>query len=363
LLLCASGIQVRNLGGYSMANTWWHIPLTVLWLVGCTNAINLIDGMDGLAAGVGLFATGAAFVAALLTGNTALAIVTAPLLGALLGFLPYNFNPASIFMGDSGSNTVGFLLGCFTIMWSQSCDSLPRMAAPVIALAIPILDTGLAIFRRFVREQPVFEADRGHIHHRLLSRGFTPRRIACILYVAAALLAGLAVLLTTGAYSAGPVLTAFSILIWLAIRYLRYDEFASIRRVFFGGVLRHALSADLGLRQLEDAIGSAGSIDECWLALQSSGPSMGLSGATMQVHGRTLSAQFSELASPGECWNITVPLSGDGTIELEIPFGLAPSPITPLANTLRTILAPKLEALRPQLAFAAAAGGSSLRRW
>jgi UDP-GlcNAc:undecaprenyl-phosphate GlcNAc-1-phosphate transferase len=365
LLACASGIQIRNLGGHAIHNTWWQVPLTVLWLAGCTNAINLIDGLDGLAAGVGLTATAAAFLTALLTGNAALTILTAPLLGALLGFLPYNFNPASIFMGDSGSNTIGFLLGCFAIMWSHGCATLPMMAAPLIALAIPILDTALAIFRRFLRQQPVSEADRGHIHHRLLSRGFSPRRVACILYVAGGLLAGLSILLTTGAYSGGPVLAAFGILIWMALRYLRYDEFTSVRNIFFGGVVRRALSTDLFLRQLEGDVSSAASIDECWFALQSIGPRLGLSSATMHVYGRTFSAQFSDSQTAGDCWNMTVSLNGVGTIDLEIPFGRESSSASPVANSLRTVLAPKLEALRPKLAFAAAAGGArgSLRRW
>jgi UDP-GlcNAc:undecaprenyl-phosphate GlcNAc-1-phosphate transferase len=365
LLISAAGIQIRNVGGYSIGKSWWHIPLTIVWLVGCANAVNLIDGLDGLAAGIGLFATAAVLLSALFSGNTALAVVAAPLLGALLGFLPYNFSPASIFMGDCGSNTVGFLLGCFTIMWSQTCPTFPAMAAPVIALAIPILDTALAIFRRFLRHQAIFAADRGHIHHRLLSRGFSPVRVACILYAAAGFFACLSILLTTGSYSGGPVLAAFSIVVWLALRYLRYDEFDSVRRILFGGVLRGALTADLSLRQLEAAINSAHSVDECWAALQSNGGSLGLSTAAMHVYGRTYSAQFPDSATPAECWSLVVPLDGAGTLDLEIPFGPAPASVAPLANSLRTVLAPKLETLRPKLALAAAAaaGSNSSRRW
>src|ERR1035438_5246318 len=99
VLACNAGVQIHNFAGHSIANTWWHAPLTILWLVGCANAFNLIDGLDGLAVGIGIFATATAFLSALLSGNIALALMTAPLLGALLGFLPYNFNPASIFMG------------------------------------------------------------------------------------------------------------------------------------------------------------------------------------------------------------------------------------------------------------------------
>jgi UDP-GlcNAc:undecaprenyl-phosphate GlcNAc-1-phosphate transferase len=159
-LACHANIQIGNVAGYTIA-TWLQVPLTIVWLVGCSNAFNLIDGLDGLATGVGLFAAGTALLSALITGNSALAFVTAPLFGALLGFLPYNFNPASIFMGDCGSLTVGFLLGCFGVIWSQKSATLLGMTAPFVALAIPLLDTALAIARRFLRGQPLFGADRG----------------------------------------------------------------------------------------------------------------------------------------------------------------------------------------------------------
>jgi UDP-GlcNAc:undecaprenyl-phosphate GlcNAc-1-phosphate transferase len=356
LLLCASGVQIFGPG------VWWHIPITVVWLVGCANAVNLIDGIDGLAAGVGFIAAGAAFSTGLLSGNAALAIVAAPLMGGLLGFLIYNFHPASIFMGDCGSNTVGFLLGCFTIMWSQAHPAVPGIAAPVIALAIPILDTTLAVVRRFVRGGPIFAADRGHIHHRLLARGFAPRKVTCILYTAAALLAGMSILLTTGAYSSGPVLLAFGILVWMALRYLRYDEFDTARRVVFSGALRSALAADLSVHQLEARLQRATTVEECWSALESSGPSLGLSRAVLDACGRKYSAQFVD--HPQECCSLRIPLSGGGTVELEMPLGPNAAAVAPLTASLRAILVPKMEALRPKLALAAAAGTrSALRRW
>jgi UDP-GlcNAc:undecaprenyl-phosphate GlcNAc-1-phosphate transferase len=345
LLACGAGVQILGAGA------WWHMPLTIVWLVGCTNAVNLIDGLDGLAAGVGVFAA----VAAIGTGNAALALVAPPLLGAMLGFLIYNFSPASIFMGDCGSNTVGFLLGCFGVMWSGKSASLAGMSGPVIALAIPILDTGLAIFRRFLRNEPIFAADRGHIHHRLLARGFSPRRVAAILYTGAGFFACLSVHLTNGTYSRGPVLAAFGIVIWLALRYLRYDEFDCVRRVIFGGVLRRSLSADLMLREFEEAIGGAQSIEECWCALEDHGRRLGLRGASMQVYGRTFRALFRETETSGDSWSLRVALNGAGVIELDVPFGAA-TPVGPLTDLLRNVLAPKLETFRPQLAFAAAAG-------
>src|SRR5437762_8292518 len=108
------------------------------------------------------------FVAALTQNNAPLALAMAPLVGALLGFLRYNFNPASIFLGDSGSLTIGFLLGCFGVIWSQKSATILGMTAPLMALGIPILDTCLSVVRRFLRHQPIFGGDRDHIHHRLL---------------------------------------------------------------------------------------------------------------------------------------------------------------------------------------------------
>ena len=153
-----AGIHVQGFGGYNLG-PWWSIPLTILWLVGCTNAINLIDGIDGLATGVALFATCTTLIAALLQHNLALALAVVPLAGCLLGFLRYNFNPATIFLGDSGSLFIGFLLGYFSVLWSQKAATMLGMTAPLIALSVPLLDTGLAIFRRFLRRQPIFGAD------------------------------------------------------------------------------------------------------------------------------------------------------------------------------------------------------------
>jgi len=178
------GVQVTGVAGLSVP-PWLGLPLTLLWLVGCSNAFNLIDGVDGLGAGAGLFATVTILLGALLHGNVALALATVPLAGALLGFLRYNFNPASIFLGDSGSLTVGFLLGCYGVLWAQKSTTMLGMTAPLMALGVPLLDTGIAIVRRFLRHQPIFEADAGHIHHRLLARGLTRSRPARPLWACA----------------------------------------------------------------------------------------------------------------------------------------------------------------------------------
>jgi UDP-GlcNAc:undecaprenyl-phosphate GlcNAc-1-phosphate transferase len=360
-LACAANVQIHSVAGYSIANTWWHVPLTMLWLVACSNAFNLIDGLDGLATGIGLFATATAFLSALITGNTALAFVTAPLLGALLGFLPYNFNPASIFMGDCGSLTVGFLLGCFGVIWSQKSATFLGMTAPFIALAIPLLDTALAIARRFLRHQPVFGADRGHIHHRLLARGFTPRRVAYVLYACAGIVAGLSLLLSSGVNHVGGIaLIAFCAIVWLAVQYLGYEEFDAARHMIFGGIFRRALNANLSISQLETAVRVASTLDECWSALLVTSRSCGFSEASLQFNGRQLTARLTEVES-AECWDLRIPLNHSGHVHLRVPLNSAQPPATigRLVTSVGTIFANKLAAIPVDEAAKSAAVGSN----
>ena len=152
-LVWFSGIRLEAIGGHPFSVTLSFV-LTIAWIVACSNAVNLIDGVDGLAAGVGLFATITTLIAGLLHNNLDLVFATVPLAGALIGFLRYNFNPASIFLGDCGSLTLGFLLGCYGIVWSEKSTTLLSMTAPLLALSVPLLDAGIAIARRFLRNQP-----------------------------------------------------------------------------------------------------------------------------------------------------------------------------------------------------------------
>ena len=349
-LACNANVQILGIAGHSLADTWWHVPITILWLVACSNAFNLIDGLDGLAVGVGLCATATIFLSATLSGNYALALVTAPLLGALLGFLPYNFNPASIFMGDCGSLTVGFLLGCFGVIWSQKSATLLGMTAPLIALAIPLLDTALAVARRFLRHQPVFGADRGHIHHRLLARGFTPRRVAYVLYASAGIVAGLSLLLSSAANHVGGIaLVAFCAIVWLAVQYLGYEEFDAARHMIFGGIFRRALNANLSISQLETAVHVANTVDECWDALVKTSRDLGFSEASLQFNDRRLTARLAEVDS-AECWDLRIPLNHSGHVYLHVPLHSAQPPATIgwLVTSVGTVFANKLAAFPVQ---------------
>ena len=138
--------------------------------------------MDGLAAGVGLVATVTMVIAALTQGNLPLALATIPLAGCLLGFLRYNFNGASVFLGDSGSLLIGFLLGCYGALWSEKSVTLVALTVPLLAVSIPLLEVALSIVRRYLRNRPIFEADRGHIHHKLLERGLSPKGAVLTIY-------------------------------------------------------------------------------------------------------------------------------------------------------------------------------------
>lgn len=178
----------------------WSWPVTVLWLVGMTNLINLIDGVDGLAGGICLMLMGLLIFVSLQMGWAP--VVGAGLAGALLGFLRFNFPPARIYMGDGGAYFLGFFIGCFTIISSQKGTIVAALIAPLFGLALPILDTALAILRRGLKGLPLFRADRKHIHHRLLQAGHSRRKVVLGLYIFTAffLLLGLVIFCLHGQY-------------------------------------------------------------------------------------------------------------------------------------------------------------------
>lgn len=265
---CWGGVRIAAIAGHTISPLW-GVPLTLFWIVACTNALNLIDGLDGLAAGVALFATLSALTAACLQDNIGLALATAPLAGALLGFLRYNFNPASVFLGDGGSLTVGFLLGCFAVIWCQKSATLLGMAAPLISLLVPLMDVSVSVARRFLSNRPIFAADGRHIHHRLLARGFRPRHAALVLYIAcgaAAILSLLDCLLSR--QIGGLVVVVVCLLSWAGIRFLGYDEFEIARRLAFQHGFRRAVDEEVCLRNFQTRIASAATLQDCWPAVR-----------------------------------------------------------------------------------------------
>ena len=177
------------------------IPITILWIVGVTNAVNLIDGLDGLACGVSTIASLTMFVVALLVSQSNVAVVLAALMGACLGFLPYNMNPAKIFMGDTGALLLGFVLATTSAVGMFKFYAVVTFLVPLLALALPLLDTLLAIIRRVLRGQSPFAPDRGHLHHRLVDMGLNQKQAVAIMYAISAMLGLCAVVVV----STGPV--------------------------------------------------------------------------------------------------------------------------------------------------------------
>jgi UDP-GlcNAc:undecaprenyl-phosphate/decaprenyl-phosphate GlcNAc-1-phosphate transferase len=312
-LAIAGGLRITHLVGYEVP-ALLSVAATMIWLIGCANAFNLIDGVDGLAAGAGLFAATTMLIAALLQNNLALVLATAPLVGALLGFLRFNFNPATIFLGDSGSLVIGFLLGCLGVTWSQKSATVLGLTAPLMALAIPLLDTCLAIARRFITNQPIFSPDRGHIHHRLLDRGFTPRRVALSLYAACGLAAALSLTLSVSeTQMAGPVVVLFCAFTWLGVQHLGYVEFDLAGRLFMDGSFRRLVNCQLELRSFDTAIATADNPQTRWEVVLRAARQLGFCRVSAKLAGR----QFEEwLTVPDRLWSIRILLEDDDYVEL-----------------------------------------------
>lgn len=335
--VCA-GVQITGIAGHHLPS-WCAIPVTVFWLIGCTNAFNLIDGVDGLATGVGLLAATTILIAALLEHNIGLAIATVPLAGALLGVLRFNFNPASIFLGDSGSLFIGFLLGCYGVLWSQKSATILGMTAPLIALSIPLLDTGLAIIRRFLRCQPIFGADRGHIHHKLLARGLTPRRVVILMYVACGICAALS-LLQSFAHErfGGAIIVLFCVGALIGIQHLGYAEFDMARRIVLAGKFRRHLNAELQLSTFRDDLAAAVTPDQCWEVLRHTYSEFGFNEIRFK-RGGCLYTHTSNGHHLANTWTVRIKLSENDYLNLSREFDIeAPPLVTGFTDVVGKIL-------------------------
>ena len=176
---------------------WLSIPVTVLWIVGITNSVNLIDGLDGLAVGVSTIASVTMFVVALLVSEGNVALLLAALMGACLGFMPYNLNPAKIFMGDTGALLLGYVLSTVSVVGMFKTYALVTFVVPILALFLPLFDTTCSFFRRILRGQSPMHPDRGHLHHRLIDMGLSQKQAVAILYSVSAILGLCAVVLAT----------------------------------------------------------------------------------------------------------------------------------------------------------------------
>jgi len=200
LLIVGFGFRIHSITnpvGGVIRLTWISVPVSVVWLVAFMNALNLVDGLDGLAAGLAAIAAATLFVGGLMFGNQFSSVLMAALFGVCVAFLYFNFHPASIFMGDTGSLFLGLVFGTVGLAEGGKSVALIVLLVPLTALGVPLIDTVMAVCRRTARRRYIFAGDKEHIHHRLLGLGFSHRQVVLILYGLAALLGMVALALAT----------------------------------------------------------------------------------------------------------------------------------------------------------------------
>ena len=342
-LAFVGGIHI-NVLAYSPVGHLPSLLITIVWLVACSNAFNLIDGLDGLASGLALLATITTLIAGIIHMDIGLVIATAPLAGALLGFLVFNFNPASIFLGDCGSLWLGFMLGCNAIIWSQKTATLFGMTAPLIALCIPLIDTVLSVARRLLRCQPIFSADHAHIHHRLLERGLTPRKVVLLLYAAGGMAACLSLIQSTTRNGSieGLTVLLFCTVALLGIHYLGYQEFDIAFRVFWHSKLLNIIKFHVSLNQYEKALLKARNAEECGQIILNAVHEFGFNDVTVHLAKSDIHSESVETSEP--FWALDVPITGTEWVHLTCPYSHSASDkIGPFVEVLHHVLPVKAE--------------------
>lgn len=259
---------IANPFGMQLSLGVLSLPFTLLWIVGVVNAMNLIDGLDGLAGGVAFFGVGTNFILSLVRGDVVMCLLMAALAGAILGFLIFNFNPASIFMGDTGSMFLGFVLAAVSLKTSTKSGTAVAMLVPVMALGLPIMDTLLAMIRRSMLGRPMFSADKEHIHHRLMSRLVLSHRSAVLVLYG---LCGLFTLTALGLNFANSaqsamLLVGMGVVIFVLMRKLGYLDLDRAGAV--GEARRKNIRLRSLVKDLSRAIRGAQSLQALWDAVR-----------------------------------------------------------------------------------------------
>ncbi len=224
LILFQFSVRISFVGnpfgeGYFFFPWWLSLIVTVVWIVGITNTINLIDGLDGLAAGIAFIASVSIAYTAYLSDRPGISIAALAIAGGALGFLPFNFNPAKIFMGDGGSLFLGFMLAGISVMGPMKGATVIATVVPMFVLALPIFDTLFAILRRLVNGRPIMEADKGHLHHRIMAVGLGQKRTVLTLYGISGIMGVAAILVTRGLWvEAGLLVLVAMTLIYVFVK-------------------------------------------------------------------------------------------------------------------------------------------------
>ena len=329
VILYFGGFKILNLpvlfGWHDFG--WVALPLTVIWVLLITNAFNLIDGLDGLAAGSSLFSTFAVFVVALSNGSGLVAVLALILAGAIAGFLKFNFNPATIFLGDSGSLFIGFMLAALALVGSQKSTTIVAVAIPVVSFGLPLLETLLSVFRRFLSGQPLFRADREHIHHKLLDRGFSQRQAVIVLYGVSALFGFLSLfLLVPGNATVGLVLLVVGVGVWIGVQQLGYHEILELKRFAWRTMSQKPIMANnLAIRRATERLSKVESFVDLSTILQDAFEMSDFAGFELKVGAedryentreqRLIWQKSDEGAQTGE------PLNGTWTLSFDLTNG------------------------------------------
>lgn len=273
-LVYASGYRINVLstpGGFWQLPTLLNFPATALWILSITNAFNLIDGVDGLTAGASVFALTSILVFSVVQGQPEISLLAVILIGAVIGFLRYNFNPATIFLGDCGALFLGFMAAVLSLAGSQKGTTLVAVAIPLISFGLPLMEVGLSIVRRFLSGKPIFAGDRRHIHHVLLERGLSQRQVVIALYAVSALFAlfGLMLLNPKRELSA-LVFFVLGIGLIYGVQHLRYAEFSELGSQIKQGVsrTRRALAVNVGVRRSYNNLANAETAEDLLVALE-----------------------------------------------------------------------------------------------
>ena len=330
-----AGIRIEHLviGGQLARFPEYSWPLTVLWIVGITNAVNLIDGLDGLAAGISAVTCAVIAVFALYTHQAVMAVLMLTLLGALIGFLVFNFNPAKIFLGDCGSTFLGFFLGTASVMSNMKSYSLVGLALPVVALGVPIFDTLFTMMRRTLDRRSILSPDRGHIHHRIIDMGLRHRQAVILMYGATVLAAGLGLmmmmtrhLLAVVAFVGALVPLVVIFRVFGAVR-LR-ETLAAVQKN--RAMAREARDQQNGFEEMQTRLREARSLGQWWRVMRRAARRLGVGRMTVNVtadDGRTHTLRWR---APGlkddqaEMFRVVIParFQPDGRriqAEIEVP--------------------------------------------
>lgn len=301
--------------------------VTILWLIAVTNAFNLIDGIDGLASGSAFLALMTMFAVGIVNGQWAAAWLTLTLAGALAGFLFYNFYPASIFLGDSGSLFLGFVLAATGILSAQKSSTAVAVAVPVLILGLPMLDTTLAIMRRFLRGQAIFSPDRGHIHHRLLNKGYSARRVTVILYAVCAALGAAGFLMLTRPELVVIVLILLGLGVGLFVHQLRFHEFEELAgSLVRAATQRRHIRHSVHIREGASKIGEGPGIDAIFQSLAQTCDNVGFVRAEVRLrkwfidHGQTMLVEESRVREEISIWTWGDSEPDESTFQVRFPI-------------------------------------------